>query len=275
MEPETLRFLPWGQFFPYLGGKTFLIKKLLSLVPPHEIYVEVFGGSAELLFRKEPSKIEVYNDIDGELVNLFEVVRNRFDEFLEKARWLLYSRELLNRLEKPAEDPVEQAVRTFYVYNCSMLGQKGTGWRFTRKIGRPKTFRNKLEKHLHKIHERLRNVYIDQLDFRRCIRNWDTAETFFFMDPPYRGTAQANQIAFTDQDFEDLADICKTIQGKFLITLNDDPFIRETFSMFQIEPFDSYFSARPVTRMMPLRREGRGRYTHVLIRNYDELDQRA
>jgi len=169
MEPETLRFLPWGQFFPYLGGKTFLIKKLLSLVPPHRVYVEVFGGSAELLFRKEPSKIEVYNDIDGELVNLFEVVRNRFDEFLEKARWLLYSRELLTRLEKPAEDPVEQAV----------------------------------------------------------------------------------------------------------ITLNDDPFIRETFSMFHIETCDSYFSARPVTRVMPLRREGRGRYTHVLIRNYDELDQRA
>jgi len=183
MGSETLRFLPWGQFFPYLGGKTFLIKKLLSLVPPHEIYVEVFGGSAELLFRKEPSKIEVYNDIDGELVNLFEVVRNRFNEFLEKARWLLYSRELLNRLQKPAEDPVEQAVRTFY--------------------------------------------------------------------------------------------LCKTVQGKFLITLNDDPFIRETFSMFHIETCDSYFSARPVTRVMPLRREGRGRYTHVLIRNYDELDQRA
>jgi DNA adenine methylase len=110
----------YGIFFRYLGGKHFLLKELLKRIPPHEVYVEVFGGSADLLFHKPPSKVEVYNDIDGDLVNLFEVVRNNFDEFHEKAKWLLYSRELHEKFEKEkSNDKIEQALRTWYVYQTS------------------------------------------------------------------------------------------------------------------------------------------------------------
>ena len=71
-------------FFPYIGGKYNLLKALLPLVPRHHIYVEVFGGAANLLFNKPPSPVEVYNDIDGELVNLFLVVRDRSKDFVER-----------------------------------------------------------------------------------------------------------------------------------------------------------------------------------------------
>jgi len=103
----------YGIFFKYLGGKHFLLKELLKRIPPHDVYVEVFGGSADLLFHKPPSKIEVYNDIDGDLVNLFEVVRNNFDEFHEKAKWLLYSRQLNDEWRKQPmpNDKIERAVR--------------------------------------------------------------------------------------------------------------------------------------------------------------------
>jgi len=71
-------------FFPYIGGKYNLLKALLPLVSRHHIYVEVFGGAANLLFNKPPSPVEVYNDVDGDIVNLFCVVRDHRDEFAER-----------------------------------------------------------------------------------------------------------------------------------------------------------------------------------------------
>jgi DNA adenine methylase len=63
-------------FIPYIGGKFNLLNKLISLIPEHETYVEVFGGVGSLLLNKPPSKVEVFNDIDGDLINLFLVVRD-------------------------------------------------------------------------------------------------------------------------------------------------------------------------------------------------------
>ncbi|NIV68353.1 hypothetical protein GWN43_05875, partial [Candidatus Bathyarchaeota archaeon] len=113
---------PRGRFIPFLGGKYFLASRLLPLFPEHRIYVEVFGGSAVLLFRKDraDSEIEVYNDLDGELVNLFTVVRDQYPAFQKRLRWLLYSREWKETwVHTQSEDPVERAVRTWYVYNSS------------------------------------------------------------------------------------------------------------------------------------------------------------
>ena len=73
-------------FFPYIGGKYNLLKTLAPLIPPHEIYVEVFGGAANLLLNKPPSPVEVYNDVDGEIVNLFLVVRDSPKDFVERSK---------------------------------------------------------------------------------------------------------------------------------------------------------------------------------------------
>jgi len=90
-----------------------LLNKLISLIPEHETYVEVFGGAGSLLLNKPPSKVEVFNDIDGDLINLFLVVRDRPKEFVEKFRFLLYSRELNKRWTKEFnfKDSVERAIR--------------------------------------------------------------------------------------------------------------------------------------------------------------------
>lgn len=78
-------------FFPYIGGKFYLLEKLISVIPEHKTYIEVFGGAGSLLINKSPSKIEVFNDIDGDLINPFMVVRDKPREFVKKFRWLLYS----------------------------------------------------------------------------------------------------------------------------------------------------------------------------------------
>ncbi len=105
--------------FPWRGGKFRLAPSIIKLLPPHRIYVEVFGGAASVLLAKEPSQIEVYNDRDGALVNLFETIRNHPLLFLDRCNFLLYSRHLYQQWGSQLQDGfpkdidnVEAAVRT-------------------------------------------------------------------------------------------------------------------------------------------------------------------
>lgn len=82
-----------NSFLSYLGGKRLLTNKLIKLIPEHQCYVEVFAGAAWLLFKKEPSKVEVINNINVDLVNLFRVLQWHLEEFLRYFKWLLVSRE--------------------------------------------------------------------------------------------------------------------------------------------------------------------------------------
>lgn len=230
-----MRFLIASRFFPYLGGKHFLVKRLLPLIPPHEVYVEVFGGAAALLFAKERSPVEVYNDVDKELVNLFTVVRDRRDEFLRRLELLPYSRELYRRYTSEIEegkivDPVDRAVAFYYCMRSAFAGRWGAGWAFGKAHRRqPSAWANSAET-INAIADRLRNVYVDCLDFRKCIRNWDSDETFFFLDPPYLDTAQARPTDFSEQDHRDLAAMLSEVKGKWLLTYGNHPLIRQLYS---------------------------------------------
>jgi len=86
------------------------------------------------------------------------------------------------------------------------------------------------------------------------------------MDPPYYQVEQANKVSLKEKDYQDLAELCANVKGKFLITLNDAPFIRDTFKDFKIEAVESPLSSRGVTRTSKLKT--RGHYTHLLISNY-------
>jgi len=143
---------------------------LLSLIPEHKTYVEVFGGAGTLLLNKPPSKVEVFNDIDGDLINLFMVVREKPREFIKKFRWFLYSRELNKRWSRDfrTNDPIERAVRFYYVLRSSFSGNFGAGWSFKRN--KPQIFFNSL-KRINLIAERLKRVHIENLDFRECIES--------------------------------------------------------------------------------------------------------
>ncbi len=83
---------------PWVGGKTSIADRIIAMMPPHETYIEVFGGGGSVLLNKTLSPVEVYNDLNGDLVNLFRVVRERCDEFIAAQEWLLSSREEYNRL---------------------------------------------------------------------------------------------------------------------------------------------------------------------------------
>jgi len=238
------------------GGKHFLVKKLLRLIPPHKCYVEVFGGGASLLLNKPRSDVEIYNDIDGELVNLFRVVRERPTELQKRAEFMLYSHEEFERFvaEKPPDDPVERALRTLYVTLASRTSTSRPHWRQSGCTMRnhAKDFFNKIDK-LRLISYRLRNVAIESVDFRECLRLYDSPHTFFFLDPPYFGTPQSSySTEFLDKDHYDLAQILRKVKGRWMLIHKDHPIIRMFYSDYEpIEMTTPRCLAVARNRLMP------------------------
>lgn len=271
-EWKKMKFHIASRFFPWMGGKHFLVKKLLPLIPPHRVYVEVFGGAAALLFAKDPSEKEVYNDVDSNLVNLFLVVRDRKEEFLKRLEWLPYSRELYQKFMRDLDqnrilDPLERAIAFLYCMRSCFAGRYGAGWAFDRKGPTHATRWTNFSKILDSIAERIRTLEIDHLDFRQCIKNRDAPDVFFFIDPPYLDVKQANKLAMTEQDHVDLADLLVSVQGKWLLTYNDHPLIRKLYRNrgFLVKRIRCQMASRKWGQGT---RHGQGALVNLVIRNY-------
>lgn len=172
-----------------------MAKHLLPLIPDHHIYVEVFGGGASLLFAKEPSSVEVYNDLDSGLVNFFRVLRDpeMFARLLELCRFTPYSREEFEYCratwDREADD-VDKAFRWYVVARMSFSGIFGGSWGMTvassaRGMASGVSKWLSIQELLPSIHKRIMRVQIEHADFRKILQRYDTPRTFFYIDPPY------------------------------------------------------------------------------------------
>jgi DNA adenine methylase len=197
--------------------------------------VEVFGDAASLLFIKEPSHVEIYNDVDGHLVNLFKVVRDRCGEFQDRVLSLPYSRRLYKEFysSQVTGDSLEDAVRFFYVLRSSFSGHMTTGWRTGTQKNEAREYFTAVER-FDIVAARLRNVAVEDLDFRECIKRYDMPWTLFFCDPPYYGV-NAYEHGFTEKDHVDLAEILRGVQGKWILTYNDHPRVRHLYAGFPLQ----------------------------------------
>jgi len=266
---------PRLSLLPYMGGKAMMVPRLIPLIPPHAAYVEVFGGGAALLLNKPPSPLEVYNDIDGELVNLFEIVRNNPEGFLKRAEFLLYSRELYEKWQadlrenKSAQDPVERAFRFWYLVRSSFAAHPYKGWAFCEKAdrNRAESVWNALVD-LKPIHERLKNVEVDRLDFERLIKNRDSPETFFFLDPPYLDAEEYRMGVFTIEDHQRLLKTLQGCKGKWLMTTGNHPDIRRLFKEYGMILANTSLA---VPKVIGGEREKLG---HLIVANYPLPEKR-
>jgi len=260
---------PRLSLLPYMGGKQMMVSRLIPLIPPHTVYVEVFGGGAALLLNKPPSALEVYNDIDGELVNLFETVRDKPDAFLKRAEFLLYSRELNERWKaelkdgKVPMDPVERALRFWYLMRSSFAAHPYKGWAFsaTTDRSRPESMWNGLAD-IGSIHERLKMVEIDHLDFERIIKNRDSPDAFFFADPPYLDAKEYRMGVFTLADHERLLKTLQGCKGKWLMITGNHPDVRRLFKEYGMILTETFQSVEKVIG------GERDKIGHLIIANY-------
>lgn len=250
---------------PYIGGKAALAPKLAAMLPPHQVYVEPFGGVAHVLFRKERSPIEVYNDTDGRLVNLFHVLRDHFADFAARLRWVLYARSLhqaWRRLESTG-DPIEDAVRTYLVLKSSFNGVMGDSWSYSRRKNIARAYHLSRQA-IEAVAQRFEGVAIEQLDFRNLIPRWDSPDSLFFCDPPYYGPVGEAFWPFHHEDHVALAEILHSLQGKVLITYYDHPEVRRLY------PADRWhiLQHRRARRGAILYGRPAGRVTELIIGNY-------
>jgi len=245
----------------YIGGKNRIASQLISLIPKHKTYVEGFAGGAQVLFRKEPSEVEVLNDLDGELVNFYRVCQSHHEELLRCLRYTLLSRKLYRLLANTAPQnltDINRAARYFVIQKCSFGGQvakRNFGIHVTK---RPTFSPARIPKIIDAAYERLIDVQIESLPYETVLKKYDRPSTFFYLDPPYYARKFYNH-NFSEQDFQTLEQNLSRLQGKFLLSINDHPFIRKTFAAYKIEEISLPYS---------LQKHAGRRYTELVIRNY-------
>jgi len=219
----------------WVGGKSRLREKILERFPEHTCYVELFSGAAWVLFGKDPatSKSEVLNDMDGELVNFWRVIKHRPAEFTEAASWLLASRELFQEWRElnGVGGEIARAVKFYAVIRIAFGAKRVQNHFGVRRMKRPELHWPEEKENVAKIVDRLRVVWVERLPWEKCVETYDTPATFFYVDPPYRvETAKAYRHFFTDEDHARLADrLQQGVKGKWLLSYNDDPHIRRLY----------------------------------------------
>ena len=253
-----------NSFLSYLGGKSRLTDQIIRRIPQHACYVEVFAGASWLLFRKEESPTEIINDINGDLVTLYRVVKNHLDEFVRYLRWLLVSREEFDRFRNTPPEvltDIQRAARFYYLLKTG-FGSKIKSPTFSIAPSRPSNFNLlRIEEELSAAHIRLSRVYIEHASFEKVLIRFDRPCTFFYLDPPYyRCEDDYGKGIFAREDFKKLRDILAGIQGKFILSINDVPEIRELYKGFRMEKAETRYSAGT--------KGTTGRIGELLIRNF-------
>lgn len=152
-------------FIPWIGGKRRLAERLIRLFPPHGCYVEVFCGAAAVFFmRPQPADVEVINDVNGDLVNLYRVVKHHLEEFVRQFKWALSSREIFRWMQiTPGETltDIQRAARFYYLQSLA-FGGKVQGQTFgTATTTPPGINLLRIEEALSAAHLRLANTYIE------------------------------------------------------------------------------------------------------------------
>lgn len=250
-----------NSFIGWIGGKKLLRKEIISLFPEKiDRYIEVFGGAAWVLFAKEKlANMEVYNDANGDLVNLFRCVKYHCEELQRELSGMLNSRELFydfaNQYNVRGMTDIQRAARFFMLIKTSYGSDH-------KSYGCAKRDINVMTDYLTDIHYRLSKVIIENKDFENLIDVYDREGALFYLDPPYYGTERYYQEKFSKDDHVRLRDKLKDVKGKFILSYNNCDFIKELYKDFDI---------REVNRNSNLKNRYNDKdnvYKEILIKNY-------
>lgn len=222
---------------PWIGGKRRLAKTIVPLFPQHTCYVEPFCGAAALYFIKDQAEVEVLNDINGELVNMYRVVKHHLEEFIRQFKWALVSRELFKWMQITPEETltdIQRAARFYYLQKLS-FGGKVDGRTFgTATTSGPRLNLLRLEEDLSQAHLRLSRTFIEHLAWQACITKYDRPHSLFYCDPPYWGT-EGYGVDFGLDQYDLMAELARKIKGRMIISVNDIPEMRKAFSELPME----------------------------------------
>jgi len=210
-------------FFPRIGNKYPISKEIINMFPKYTTYVEPFVGSGAILFSKEPSPVEIINDLDGDVFENFQLLKDANTDV--NAYQLLNDIQNIQRFVNGTHISKENRLLQKLYLSMNTFSGKNTGKIYQAKSGKQKI------KYLGFYKNRIQDVEIKNSDYKEIITHYDSAETLFFLDPPYEQTNLYNHSTF---DYIELQAILKNIKGKFILTLNDSLNIRTIFKDYQM-----------------------------------------
>ncbi len=208
----------------YYGGKQKLVPTILPLIPKHELYCEPFFGGGAILFAKPPSKIEVVNDLNGEVINFYRTVKTEFPKLKKEIGATLHSRGLHFKARFIYSNPhlftnIERAWAVYVMamqsyssildstWSCGVQDSTSERKFHSKKISFAKTYADRLER-----------VQIECRDALEVVLTRDNPKAFFYLDPPYFNSAMGHYGGYTRADFEHLLVVLSKIKGKFILS---------------------------------------------------------
>lgn len=250
-----------NSFISWVGGKKLLRNRIIENFPEngsYNRYVEVFGGAGWVLFAKERhAELEVYNDINGNLINLFKCVKYHPEALQKEMDYTLMSREQFfdakNQIDIKGLTDIQKAAR-FYILIKESFGSD------LRTFGvRSKNMKNAVD-YISEVSKRLNSVVIENQDFERILKTYDKNATLFYLDPPYYQTEKYYSDKFMPEDHTRLKEILEKINGKFLLSYNDCEYIRNLYSGYNIIEVDRTHNL--------INKGKKPRYRELIIKNY-------
>lgn len=259
-----------NSFMSWVGGKKSLRDKIIIRFPlEYGRYIEVFGGAGWVLFHKIPEKFEVFNDANGNLVNLYRCVRQNARKLIYKLRYMINARDDFRCIVQQRRRGIfarfhdyDRAARFYYLIQYSY------GHKTDQYCCKPVSMWKKFPL-IERAAERLQSVAIENRDFEELIRLYDRPDSFFYCDPPYYDTESFyKDVDFTREDHIRLRNTLLECEGKFLVSYNDCPEIRELWDIPGIY-------IEEITRLNNLaqRYESGAEYHELFISNYDTSER--
>lgn len=245
-------------FLKYVGGKRWLARRIVAMLPEHICYVEPFGGMGAVLLAKDKSNVEVWNDIDGGLANVMRVVKYHPEALADELCWMLNHRaeRLRWRDDATCETDIQRAARWIMVRNAGFQGRARKGF-YVSRMSAPQSVSALIDR-MREVARRLASVAIECLPWQRVMELYDGDGTLFYIDPPYAdGDQQVYEHAFSEADHRALRDRLSVLKGQWILTYGDHPLVRELYADCQIEE---------VRRVRTIKQAARREYVELIIR---------
>lgn len=249
-----------NSFICWIGGKKALRSKIIEQFPEpdtYDRYIEVFGGAGWVLFAKDKhAALEVFNDANGELINLYRIVKHHPEALQKELDYILMSREqffdMLDQSLRGLTD-IQRAARYYTLIKesfgaeCHSFGGRGRNL-------------HKAAEYLQEVSKRLNRVVIENVDFERLVKTYDRPGALLYLDPPYYKAEKYYPDRFNPEDHTRLHNVLTNIKGKFVLSYNDCQEIRtlyDGYTIIEVDREDNLFA----------KSEGR-RYKELIIKNY-------
>lgn len=228
-----------NSFISWIGGKRLLRNKILEQFPgteEYDRYIEVFGGAGWILFSKERhAELEVFNDANGDLINLYRIVKFHSEALQKELDWNLVSREQFfdykEQIKNRGQTDIQRAAKFFMLIKNSFGAD-------LRSFGVRNRNLDKAIDYLRKVKDRLRFTVIENKDFEGLLKTYDRERALFYLDPPYYEAEDFYNVVFTEKDHIRLKEALDKLKGKFILSYNDSDYIRELYKEYIIIEVD-------------------------------------